>query len=157
MKKALLPLMFCLSLGLSCAARADGMKPLDDEALGEVAARDGVSIAAHIVINDPTLVGAVADSRLSMGFGGDGPYRYVVLKNVRGVVDLAGVHIDAAKKPDGSDYVAVTLPGYVKFTNLGFESLSVQNDPLAPVSSTMGSVNINGTMSMQGQFRIWAH
>ena len=155
MIKALL-LLFCLS-GLACAARAGDMKPLDDEALGQVAARDGVSIAAHIVINDPTLVGAVADSRMSLGFGGDGAQRYVVLKNVRGVVDMAGVHIDAQKKPDGTDYVAVTLPGYLKFSNLGFESLSVQSDPLAPVTSSMGSVNINGTMNMQGQFRIWAH
>ncbi|MRV75484.1 hypothetical protein GJ700_27565 [Duganella sp. FT92W] len=153
MKQTLLPIL----LLMSCAARAGDMKPLDDEALGQVSARDGVSIAAHIVINDPTLVGAVADSRMSMGFGGDGAYRYVVLKNVRGVVDMAGVHIDAAKKPDGTDYVAVTLPGYLKFTNLGFESLSVQSDPLAPVTSSMGSVNINGTLNMQGQFRIWAH
>ncbi len=156
MHKALLPLTLCLC-GLVTGAVAGEMKPLDDAALGEVSARDGVSIAAHIVINDPTLAGAVADSRLSLGFGGDGPFRYIVLKNVRGVVDLAGVHIDTATKPDGTDYVAVTLPGYVKFTNLGFESLSVQNDPLAAVTSSMGSVNINGTMTMQGQFRIWAH
>ncbi|GAB2879431.1 hypothetical protein GCM10027277_55910 [Pseudoduganella ginsengisoli] len=148
----LLLLMLCC-----CAVRAGEMKQLDDEALGQVAARDGVSIAAHIVINDPTLVGAVADSRMSLGFGGDGAQRYVVLKNVRGVVDMAGVHVDVAKKPDGTDYVAVTLPGYLKFSNLGFESLSVQSDPLAPVASTMGSVNINGTMNMQGQLRIWAH
>jgi hypothetical protein len=135
MMKALLPLL-PLMLCLSGPARAGDMKPLDDEALGQVSARDG---------------------RMSMGFGGDGAYRYVVLKNVRGVVDLVGVHIDVAKKPDGADYVAVTLPGYVKFTNLGFESLSVQSDPLAPVTSSMGSVNINGAMNMQGQLRIWAH
>jgi hypothetical protein len=154
MHKALLPLLFCLA---SHSAGAAGLKPLDDEALSEVTARDGVSFAAHIVINDPTLVGAVADSRLSLGFGGDGAYRYVVIKNLRGVVDIGGVHVNVDKKPDGNDYVAVTLPSYVKFTNLGFESLSVQNDPLAPVSSSMGSVNVNGTANMQGQFRIWAH
>jgi hypothetical protein len=157
MNRNLLPLLTLLPLLLCGAARAGDLKPLDDEALSQVAARDGVSIAAHIVINDPTLVGAVADSRMSLGFGGDGAMRYIVLKNVRGVVDLAGVHIDAAKKPDGTDYVAVTLPGYVKFTNLGFESLSVQSDPLAPVTSSMGSINVNGTMSMQGQVHIWAH
>lgn len=149
----LLPVLFCVS----AAAGAAGMKPLDDEALGLVSARDGVSFAAHIVINNPELVGAVADSRLSLGFGGDGPNRYVVIRNLRGVVDIGGVHIDIEKKPDGGEYVAVSMPSYVKFSGLGFESLSVQSDPLAPVTSSMGSVNVNGTMNMQGQFRIWAH
>jgi hypothetical protein len=95
--------------------------------------------------------------RLSLGFGGDGPNRYVVIKNVRGVIDMFGVGLSVERKPDGGDYVALTLPGYVKYTNFGFESLSVQNDPQAPVTSSMGSVNINGSMWMQGQLRIWAH
>lgn len=151
-----------LSALLSSAAHAaepstSTLKPLDDAELSAVTARDGVSFAAHIVINDPTLVGAVADSRLSLGFGGDGPYRYIVIKNVRGVVDMAGASLNVEKKPDGSEYVALSLPGYMKYTNFGFESLSVQNDPLAPVTSTMGSVNINGSMAMQGQLRIWSH
>lgn len=153
MHKTLLPLLLCAS---AMAGAAD-LKPLDDEALGQVSARDGVSFAAHIVINNPELAGAVADSRLSLGFGGDGPYRYVVIKNLRGVVDLAGVHINVEKKPDGGEYVAVSMPSYVKFSGLGFESLSVQSDPLAPVTSSMGSVNVNGTMNMQGQLRVWAH
>ena len=147
----LLPAWFC------AAAGATGLKPLDDEALGQVTARDGVSFAAHIVINDPELPGAVADSRLWLGFGGDGPYRYVVIRNLRGVVDIGGVHIGIEKKPDGGEYVAVSMPSYVKFSSLGFESLSVQSDPLAPVTSSMGSVNVNGTMNMQGQLRVWAH
>jgi hypothetical protein len=149
----LLPVLLCVS----AAAGAASLQPLDDEALGRVAARDGVSFAAHIVINNPELVGAVTDSRLSLGFGGDGPNRYVVIRNLRGVVDIGGVHIDIEKKPDGGEYVAVSMPSYVKFSSLGFESLSVQSDPLAPVTSSMGSVNVNGTMHMQGQFRIWAH
>ncbi|CAN7516188.1 hypothetical protein LJR289_003542 [Pseudoduganella sp. LjRoot289] len=168
MKKSLFRLALCSRLmccGLVAAAQAapaayaapPALQALDDAELSQVAARDGIAFAAHIVINDPTLVGAVADSRLSLGFGGDGPNRYVVIKNVRGVIDMFGVGLSVERKPDGSDYVALALPGYVKYTNFGFESLSVQNDPLAPVTSSMGSVNINGTLWMQGQLRIWAH
>jgi hypothetical protein len=153
MKKALFPLLLCCGL----AQAAPPLQALDDQELAQVSARDGIAFAAHIVINDPTLVGAVADSRLSLGFGGDGPNRYVVIKNVRGVIDMFGVGLSVERKPDGGDYVALTLPGYVKYTNFGFESLSVQNDPQAPVTSSMGSVNINGSMWMQGQLRIWAH
>jgi hypothetical protein len=134
------------------------LQPLDDGELARVSARDGISFAAHVVINDPQLVGAVPDSRLSLGFGGDGPMRYVVIRNVRGVVDMFGLGLNVERKPDGSgDYVALTLPGYVKYSNFGFESLSVQNDPQAPVTSSMGSVNINGSLSLQGQLRIWSH
>jgi hypothetical protein len=153
MKKALFPLLLCCGL----AQAAPPLQALDDQELAQVSARDGIAFAAHIVINDPTLVGAVADSRLSLGFGGDGPNRYVVIKNVRGVIDMFGVGLSVERKSDGGDYVALTLPGYVKYTNFGFESLSVQNDPQAPVTSSMGSVNINGSMWMQGQLRIWAH
>ena len=153
MKKALFPLLLCCAL----AQAAPPLQALDDQELAQVSARDGIAFAAHIVINDPTLVGAVADSRLSLWFGGDGPNRYVVIKNVRGVIDMFGVGLGVERKPDGGDYVALTLPGYVKYTNFGFESLSVQNDPQAPVTSSMGSVNINGSMWMQGQLRIWAH
>ena len=159
MKKALFPLLFCCAIAHAAHAEnaAQPLQSLDDAELSQVSARDGIAFAAHIVINDPTLVGAVADSRLSLGFGGDGPNRYVVIKNVRGVIDMFGVGLSVERKPDGSDYVALSLPGYVKYTNFGFESLSVQNDPLAPVSSSMGSVNINGSLWMQGQLRIWAH
>ncbi|WP_377703642.1 hypothetical protein [Pseudoduganella sp. UC29_71] len=153
MKNALFPLMLCCGL----AQAAPPLQALDDQELAQVSARDGIAFAAHIVINDPTLVGAVTDSRLSLGFGGDGPNRYVVIKNVRGVIDMFGVGLSIERKPDGGDYVALTLPGYVKYTNFGFESLSVQNDPQAPVTSSMGSVNINGSLWMQGQLRIWAH
>jgi hypothetical protein len=140
------------------AVPARTLQPLDDGELARVSARDGISFAAHVVINDPALVGAVPDSRLSLGFGGDGPMRYVVIRNVRGVVDMFGLGLNVEKKPDGSgDYVALTLPGYVKYSNFGFESLSVQNDPQAPVTSSMGSVNINGSLSLQGQLRIWSH
>jgi len=63
--------------------------------------------------------------------------------------------LDVLKKPDGSgDYVALGLPVYMKYTNYGFESLSVQTDPQAPATGNLGSFNINGTLSMQGQVEV---
>ncbi len=150
-----------LALAALCIAAQAGAQPLRalaDTDLAQVAGQDGVSFAAHIVINDPTLVGAVSDSRLSLGFAGaDGNSRYVVLRNVRGVIDLGTVSIDVQARPDGSEHIALTLPGTVKFERFGFESMSVQNDPLAPVTASMGSLNIDGTINMTGQLRLWAH
>lgn len=153
MKRALLPLML-----LAGAVHAGELKPLDDKELSQVSGGDGISFAAHVVLNDPTLVGAVSDSRLSLGFSGGGQNRYIVFKNVRGTVDMFAVSLGVQTRTDGGgDYIAIGLPGYVHYTNLGFESLSVQNDPTAPVTNSLGSLNINGTVSLQGQVRFWGH
>jgi hypothetical protein len=151
-------LLFIASLLASGAALAGPLRALEDKELAGVTGRDGISFAAHVSINDPTLVGAVSDSRLSLGFHDNGQTRYLVLRNVRGVVDMFAIGIDVHERPDGGgDYVALTLPSIVRYTNFGFESMSVQNDPLAPVTNSLGSVNVNGTMQMQGQLRLWAH
>jgi hypothetical protein len=143
----------------SCAlASAEPLRALEDQELEQVTGRDGISFAAHISINDPALVGAVADSRLSLGFNGDGTNRYIVLKNLRGTVDMFAVSLGVHSRSDGNgDYIGIGLPGYVRYTNFGFESLSVQTDPTAPVTGNLGSVNLNGTLSLQGELRIWTH
>ena len=145
---------------LLCPAMLYAAPPtaLDDSELSGVSARDGISFAAHIVVNDPKLVGAVSDSRLSLGFHDGGEPRYIVLRNVRGTVDMFAIGINVKQRPDGSgDYIAITLPAYTRYTNFGFESMSVQNDPQAAVSGNLGSVNLNGSLQMQGEFRMWAH
>ncbi|MES2164423.1 MAG: hypothetical protein V4476_24985 [Pseudomonadota bacterium] len=148
-----------LSLLLAAGVAQGGpLRALDDQELSQVSGQDGISFAAHISLNDPTLVGAVSDSRLSLGFNGDGQNRYIVFKNVRGMVDMFAVSLGVQTRPDGGgDYIAIGLPGYVRYTNFGFESLSVQTDPNAPVTGNLGSLNINGTVSLQGQVRLWSH
>jgi len=142
----------------SCAVAGAAPQPLDDAELGQVTGRDGISFAAHISINDPSLVGAVADSRLSLGFNGDGTNRYIVLKNLRGTVDMFAVSLSVQNRSDGNgDYIAIGLPGYVRYTNFGFESLSVQTDPSAPVTGSLGSMNLNGVVNLTGEVRIWTH
>ncbi|MTW13031.1 hypothetical protein GM658_20710 [Pseudoduganella eburnea] len=152
--KRLAALLLCVPALLQAAPST----PLNDEELSGVNARDGISFAAHISINDPTLVGAVTDSRLSLGFhDGDVP-RYIVLRNVRGTIDMFAIGLSVKSRPDGNgDYIAITLPSQVRYTNFGFESMSVQNDPAAAVTGNLGSVNVNGNLQMQGEFRIWAH
>ena len=152
--KRLAALLLCVPALLQAAPS----KPLNDDELSGVSARDGISFAAHISINDPALVGAVADSRLSFGFHDGAEQRYIVLRNVRGTVDMFAIGLGVKARPDGNgDYIAITLPSQVRYTNFGFESMSVQTDPAAAVTGNLGSVNVNGSLQMQGEFRIWAH
>ena len=147
-----------IALGITSSLVYAQVQPLDDDALSKVTGRDGISFAAHISLNDPTLVGAVSDSRLSLVFTGDGQNRYVVIKNLRGTVDMFAVNLSVQQRNDGGgDYIAIGLPSYVRYTNFGFESLSVQTDPSAPVTGNLGSFNLNGTVSLQGQVRLWTH
>lgn len=144
-------------LCFSAGAMAQGPVALDDTALSDVVGGDGVSIAVHLSLNDPMLPNPVTDSRVSMGFNVDGRTTYLVFRNPRGTIDMFGLTLDVEKKPDGSDYVAIGLPAHVKYTNWGFESFSAQTDPAGPVTESLGRFNMNGTVSMQGQIRMWAH
>lgn len=147
-----------LALAGCTQALAGGLRPLEDTEMSNVTGGDGISFAAHIVLNDPTLVGAVADSRLSLGFNGDGQNRYLVIKNLRGSIDMWAVSLGVQQRSDGGgDAITIGLPGYVRYGNFGFESLSVQTDPTAPVTGNLGSLNINGNVSLQGQVRLWSH
>lgn len=140
-----------------CIAGASAQQPLDDAALSEVSGADGVNFAMHLSLNDPTLTNPVTDSRISMGFNVGGRTTHVVVRNLRGSVDVFGLSFDVEKKPDGTDYLAVGLPGHLKYTDFGFESLSVQADPAGPVTESLGRLSVNGTINMQGQLRMWAH
>jgi hypothetical protein len=149
-----------LAAMLLCPAllHAAPLQTLDDAELARVNARDGIGFAAHIVVNDPNLAGAVSDSRLSLGFHDGGTPRYIVLRNVRGTIDLFALGIDVKARPDGSgDYIAIALPGHLRYANFGFESMSVQSDAQGAISGNLGSVNLNGTLQMQGELRVWAH
>ena len=142
-------------LWMSSAVLAQTLRPLDDADLAQVSARDGVSFAVHLVLNDPA---GGAGSRLSWGTTVGGITTYLVVDNRHGVIDMAGLQLDIAKKPDGSDYVAMSLPFYMKYTNFEIGAVSLQADPLVlAAGGDLGRFNLNGTQSMQGQFRFWAH
>ena len=143
--------MLCIS------GNAMAQQPLDDAALSDISGADGVNFAMHLSINDPALPNPVSDSRISMGFNVDGRTTHIVVRNLRGALDVFGLSLNVEKKPDGSDYLAIGLPAHVRYTDFGFESLSVQTDPAAPVTGSLGRLSVNGTINMQGQLRMWAH
>src|SRR5437016_3623622 len=103
MKRILQQAIVAAAAIAACCGAAHGreLRALDDSELSEVSGGDGISFAAHVSINDPTLVGAVTDSRLSLGWEGDGQKRYVVLKNVRGKVDMFAVTLGVQSRSDG--------------------------------------------------------
>ncbi len=148
---------FTLALGLTLGGHVHASTPLDDNELSKVAAADGISFAMHLALNQPVAGQPAGDSRLTVGQVVDGKNTYMVIKNVSGVIDMFALTVDTKTAPDGTAYVAIGLPGYVKFTNVGFESLSVQSDPRAPVTESLGRYTLNGSTAMQGQLRLWAH
>jgi hypothetical protein len=151
MKRAL-----AISLLVLCGGAAAGPQPLPDSELSRVSGADGISFAVDLNLNRQPDA-ATADSRLVIGQVVDGRTTYMVVRNVGGVIQMVGLNISPQTAADGTNYVALTLPGYVRFTDTGFDSLSVQGDPHGPVSGNLGRVSLNGEITMQGQLRMWSH
>ncbi|MFC5550788.1 hypothetical protein [Massilia aerilata] len=138
------------------AALAAGPKPLPDSELAAVRGADGISFAVDLNLNrqpDNTL----GDSRLIIGQKVDERTTYIVLRNIGGRIQMVGLNISPQTAADGTNYVALTLPGYTRFTDTGFDSISVQADPHGAVSGNLGRISLNGEMMMQGQLRLWSH
>jgi hypothetical protein len=139
----------------SCAAVA-GPQPLPDAELAQVRGADGISFAVDLNLNRQPDNGT-GDSRLMIGQTVNGRTTYIVVRNIGGVIQMVGLNISPQTAADGTSYVALTLPGYTRFTDTGFDSISVQADPHGPVSGSLGRVSLNGEMVMQGQLRLWSH
>jgi hypothetical protein len=147
---------FALAMLLVCGAAIAGPKALPDSELAQVSGADGISFAVKLNLNrQPD--NATGDSRLMIGHQVDGRMTWLVMRNPGGVITMVGLNLSAQTASDGTNYVALTLPGYVRFTDTGFDSLSVQADPHGPVSGNLGRINLNGEMTMQGQLRLWSH
>jgi hypothetical protein len=149
-------LAILFSLLCLCRCAQAGPQPLADEELAQVRGADGISFAVRLQLNRPA-DGSTGDSRLTIGQTVDGRTTYTVFKNIGGLIQMVGLNISAQTAADGTNYLALTLPAYTRFTDTGFESLSVQADPRAPVTETLGRVTLNGELQMQGQLRLWSH
>jgi hypothetical protein len=133
-----------------------GPQPLPDSELAQVRGADGISFAVDLNLNrQPN--NPAGDSRLMIGQKVDGRTTYIVLRNIGGAIQMVGLNLSPQTVADGTNYVALTLPGYVRFTDTGFDSLSVQADPQGAVSGNLGKISLNGEMTMQGQLRMWSH
>ncbi|MGB9109500.1 MAG: hypothetical protein WCC39_12520 [Telluria sp.] len=147
--------LLCALLLTGAAAKA-GPQPLPDSELAQVRGADGISFAVDLNLNrQPD--NQTGDSRLMIGQTVDGRTTYIVVRNIGGVIQMVGLNLSAQTAADGTSYVALTLPGYTRFTDTGFDTLSVQADPHGAVSGNLGKVSLNGEMMMQGQLRLWSH
>jgi hypothetical protein len=141
---------------LLCGSAIAGPQALPDSELAQVRGADGISFAVDLNLNrQPD--NSTGDSRLMIGQKVDGRTTYIVVRNIGGVIQMVGLNISPQTAADGTNYVALTLPGYTRFTDTGFDSISVQADPRGPVSGSLGRVSLNGEIMMQGQLRLWSH
>lgn len=137
----------------ACGARAEKV-PLSDDELGKVAGK-GVAILVHLELNAGLLTGQPIDSRFSAGFTVQGLTTYAIAQNFGGLLDLFAITFDPATRADGSDYLAIGMPTYIAAKEFGIRAIGVQTDAAAPITSSLGSVLLNGTGSMTGQLNVW--
>ncbi|MEJ6007316.1 hypothetical protein WG899_17335 [Paucibacter sp. AS339] len=153
-------LMCLLWLGLPAAQAAEADKPrplaktaLSDEELGHVSGQAGIVLNAHLELN----TGAQSENRISLGFQLGGNTTYLLLHNLSGTLDLLGLTVQAVAGPaEVGDVIQLTLPSFVGFKDFGIKAIGVQTDPLAPIGPSLGQIQLNGSVQMQGQVLLWS-
>ena len=147
-------------LALACvlAAAAPGAfaekKALDDDELRGVSGK-GIAIAVNLQLNTRQIAGTAPPSNVSAGFTVDGVTTYAIVQNFGGGLQLFSITIDPSVKPDGTGYLSIGMPAYVNAQDFGIHGIGVQTDPNAPITSSLGSLTLNGTASMTGQLTLW--
>ena len=154
MRVCLLQLAIALS-GWSGALHAEPQALAESE-LAEVTGRDGIGFAVHLEINSAAIYGLDIDSRLTAGFTVDGLKTYLVALNPGGIVDLFAMSLNLRTRPDGGDYVDLSLPTFIGVKDFGVRALSAQTDPRAPITNSYGQFLLNGHAAMQGHLYLWA-
>lgn len=156
---ARIPATLCrVALACALAAAASGAlaekKALDDEELRGVSGK-GIAIAVNLQLNTRQIAGTAPPSNISAGFSVDGVTTYAIVQNFGGGLQLFSITIDPSVKPDGSGYLSIGMPAYVNAQDFGIHGIGVQTDPNAPITSSLGSLTLNGTASMTGQLNLW--
>ena len=147
-----------VALACALAAAAPGAfaekKALDDEELRGVSGK-GIAIAVNLQLNTRQIAGTAPPSNVSAGFNVDGITTYAIVQNFGGGLQLFSITIDPSVKPDGTGYLAIGMPGYLNAQDFGIHGIGVQTDPNAPITSSLGSLTLNGTASMTGTLNLW--
>lgn len=143
----------CLLALAACSAFADKV-PLTDDQLATVSGK-GVAILVHLELNAGLLTGQPIDSRLSAGFTVDGVTTYAIAQNFGGLLNLFAVTLDPSNMPDGSGYLAIGMPDYVSAREFGVRAIAMQTDPNGAITSSLGSLLLNGSANMTGQVNLW--
>jgi hypothetical protein len=139
----------------ACAVGARAEKQaLSDAELREVSGK-GVAVLVHLELNSGLLTGQPIDSRISAGFTVDSVTTYAIAQNVGGVLDMFAITLDPTSRSGGADYLAIGMPTYFAAQEFGVRALAVQTDASAPITSSLGSLLLNGVASMTGQLNLW--
>jgi len=138
-------LAFAFALALVSANACAEKKPLDDDELRAVHGQ-GISIAVHLSL----------DTGVAAGFTTNGVTTYAIAQGFGGLLDLFAITIDPSVKPDGTGYLAIGMPSYLGAQDFGVRAIGVQTDASAPVTSSLGSLLLNGSANMTGQLNVWA-
>lgn len=147
-----------VAVALCCGAAVLHAEPraLDEVELAAVSGQDGIGFAVHLEINSAAIYGLDINSRLTAGFNVDGLTTYLVALNPGGIVDLFAMSLSLRTRPDGGDYVDLSLPTFIGVKDFGVRALSAQTDPRAPITNSYGQFLLNGHASMQGHLYLWA-
>jgi hypothetical protein len=140
------------------AAAASGAfaekKALDDDELRGVSGK-GIAIAVNLQLNTRQIAGTAPPSNISAGFDVNGVTTYAIVQNFGGGLQLFSITIDPSVKSDGTGYLAIGMPSYVNAQDFGIHGIGVQTDPNTPITSSLGSLTLNGTASMTGTLNLW--
>jgi hypothetical protein len=148
-------LLAACSLALAAGCAFAVKVPLNDDELSAVAGQ-GVALLVHLEINSGLLTGQPIDSRISAGFAVNGVTTYAIAQNFGGLLDLYAITLDPTTRANGSDYLAIGMPNTVYAKDFGVRAIGVQTDAAAPITSSLGSLLLNGSANMTGQLNVWA-
>ncbi len=151
-----IPLSVSLGLMLSSGTALAGPSlkaPLSDEELGGISGQAGIVLNAHLELS----TGLGAENRISLGFKVGANTSYLLLDKLSGTLDLLGLSLRAVAGPaEVGDVIELTLPSFLGFKDFGVKAIGVQADPLAPLSNSLGQIQLNGSLQMQGQVLLWS-
>jgi len=146
--------MLAAALAVATSGALAEKKALDDEELRGVSGK-GIAIAVNLQLNTRQIAGTAPPSNISAGFNVGGVTTYAIVQNFGGGLQLFSITIDPSVKPDGSGYLAIGMPAYVNAQDFGIHGIGVQTDPNAPITSSLGSLTLNGTAAMTGTLNLW--
>jgi hypothetical protein len=97
-----------------------------------------------------------AHAFVAAGFKNGDTTTYAIVQGFGGELQLFAITIDAVARAGASDYLAIGMPGYLHAKDFGARAIGVQTDANVPLTSSLGSLLLNGTASMTGQLNLWA-
>jgi hypothetical protein len=146
--------LLCAALAACCASAHADTVALSDDEMSSVAGQ-GVAILVDLQINAGLLTGQNIDSRISAGFTVDGITTYAIVQNFGGILDMFAVTLDPSINAAGLNYLAIGMPYYLAAKDFGARAIAVQTDPGGPITSSLGSILLNGSANMTGQLNLW--